>query len=344
MVYFPDVSDLVLAPTSPRISSPLARSATVPLNHPHARKQSVFDGQLQLQDFRPPPTMSPFSPTPNASTSTFSLSLDPISEGVSSPVPPTPSFPSPVPESTPAVFHSQPPHVNGNSKLNSNSPYSYPPRSSHQPPRRPAHLGLGHGPPPGHASQAAPPRTAFSSSFPMTNTELILYSYAQLVGSLSLTPLPGTITNQEQTRALQVIRSSLLKPHTFGGGSLDIASHNGQTSAYSQRSASNPSRRLSHGRSNSLSAGLMSLLSPSSSTPLASSQSWTPSHKPRTPSMFSGILSPTASSSGMGGLGVGASGDDESVNSEAPLPTFEVQPTMLAVDLSLGPGESRSCA
>jgi hypothetical protein len=33
----------------------------------------------------------------------------------------------------------------------------------------------------------------------------------------------------------------------------------------------------------------------------------------------------------------------EDVDPEEPLPTYEIQPAMLAVDLSLGPGESRSC-
>ena len=36
-------------------------------------------------------------------------------------------------------------------------------------------------------------------------------------------------------------------------------------------------------------------------------------------------------------------GVDEEIDPDTPLPTFEVQPAMLAVDLSLMPGESRSC-
>jgi hypothetical protein len=34
---------------------------------------------------------------------------------------------------------------------------------------------------------------------------------------------------------------------------------------------------------------------------------------------------------------------DEEVDPEMPLPTFEVPQVMLAVDLCLGPGESRTC-
>ena len=39
------------------------------------------------------------------------------------------------------------------------------------------------------------------------------------------------------------------------------------------------------------------------------------------------------------------SGDQEDVDYEEPLPTYEIQPVMLAsVDLSCGPGESHMCA
>ena len=34
---------------------------------------------------------------------------------------------------------------------------------------------------------------------------------------------------------------------------------------------------------------------------------------------------------------------EEVYDPEVPLPTYQVQPTLLAVDISLGPGESRSC-
>jgi hypothetical protein len=44
-----------------------------------------------------------------------------------------------------------------------------------------------------------------------------------------------------------------------------------------------------------------------------------------------------------GGLGLHKSPSEEVYDPETPLPTYEVQPTLLAVDVSLGPGESRSC-
>lgn len=116
-----------------------------------------------------------------------------------------------------------------------------------------------------------------------------------------------------------------------------------------------PPIRRPHKRSSSFSAGLLSFIStpsppPSSSTLTSSStpslllppsQPWSPTHRPRTHSQF-GFVSPSpytsAFSNGLGGMG------DEDIDPEMPLPTFEVPQVMLAVDLSLGPGESRSCA
>ena len=44
-----------------------------------------------------------------------------------------------------------------------------------------------------------------------------------------------------------------------------------------------------------------------------------------------------------GGLGLQRTPSEELYDPEVPLPTYQVQPTLLAVDVSLGPGESRSC-
>ncbi|KAE9404360.1 hypothetical protein BT96DRAFT_426450 [Gymnopus androsaceus JB14] len=88
--------DTHLLPLSfPQISLPLARSETLSLSlrHPHARKQSIMDGNhlsYPPNDVSASPTSStstttlaaPTSvpPTPSASTSSFSLALDPIVE------------------------------------------------------------------------------------------------------------------------------------------------------------------------------------------------------------------------------------------------------------------------
>lgn len=184
------------------------------------------------------------------------------------------------------------------------------------------------------------------------NSELILYSYAQLVGSLSITPLPGSNPTPEQLRALQTVRTNLVKKQAIGGGSMDLTSAGGSLSPTpSGRSVSSSGRR--HGRSNSLTGSVFSLLSSSTSAPTvtSTSQSWTPGHKARTPSMFSGLFSASSTSlsspgleNGAGtGIGLGLTVDEETIDPDVPLPTFEVQPAMLAVDLSLGPGESRSC-
>ncbi|PCH33197.1 Rgp1-domain-containing protein [Wolfiporia cocos MD-104 SS10] len=317
--------------SSPRVSSPLARSASLPVapTHPHARKQSVMDGQLQLQDLRPPASLSPFTPTPSASTSTYSLALNSITEsnGSSPTLPPqTPTIPSPIPENT-ATFRTQ---------------ISSKPANPQHGARKPSQLGYG---PPPSAGATQPPRTAFSSTFPVPNTELILYSYAQLVGTLSITPPPGAVSTPEQTRALQRVRANLLKRRVVGGGSMDITPLLGsQPLGHGQPSSAGATRRRSHSRSSSVSSSLLSYFSP---TPAP--QPWTPTHRPRTSSVIS-VFSTGSSSSGAGGgvglgLGAVASGPgsgDEDVDPETPLPTLEVPPAMLAVDLSLAPGESRS--
>ncbi|KAH7908781.1 Rgp1-domain-containing protein [Hygrophoropsis aurantiaca] len=314
---------------SPQAPSPttLARISALPSKHPHARKQSVFDGQIQIHEFQQNSTPSAM---PSSSTSTFSLALDPIAE-----TPQTPYPGSPLPRS-PSLTESLDTRVSLKTET-----HSYPPRPSQHPhpPRRPSQLGLGHGPPPGlpHSSTDAPPQTAFGTSFPQSNTELILYSYAQLLGTLSVTPLPGAIVSPDHARTLGALRGRLLKRPIIGGGSMDI------TSSLHSRQLLN--RRRSHSRSASLTSGLLSLLSPStyspSPSPFQASQSWTSLHRSRTPSQSS--LSPPAQPPSNGvGLGLINGAAEEDVDPEAPLPTFEVQPAMLAVDLTLAPGESRS--
>ncbi|KAH9850644.1 Rgp1-domain-containing protein [Lenzites betulinus] len=342
------ITSPVGGPPSARIIAPLARSPSLPPNHPHARKNSVLDGQLQLQDFRPPPSPSS-SLTPNPSTSTFSLSLDPIAEaGSVSPGPPaTPSFPSPIPGTDIPNIRTQIPSIGlANQAPKTNGTHVYPAAAPRDPGRRPSHLGIGHGPPPSSSSTAylKPPRSAFSSAFPPSNTELILYAYAQLLGTLTLTPLPDANASPEHTRALGHLRSQLLKRKAVGGGSMDISS---SLSAQSLAAGGGPpGRRGSHGRSSSLSAGLFSMLSPSSLVASPSQQPFVPGHKARTSSVFSLFSNGQAPApSRSGGVGLGLSTplpEEEDVDPDAPLPTLEVQPSMLAVDLTLGPGESRT--
>ncbi|KAG5644125.1 hypothetical protein DXG03_009072 [Asterophora parasitica] len=354
-------SDTRFPPSSPRISSPLTRSDALPLgsNHPHARKQSVMDGQFPLEIITPPPPPPAPPYTPNSSTSTFSLALDPIAEGALSPSPSTPSIISPTLD-TPTTSN-----FTSLDNASTNSVYAYPlPRSA----RRQSQLGLGHPPTSLKLNGSNPPRSAFSSTFPQSNTELILYSYAQLKGTLSITPVAGVTSTPEQRHTLNATRAALLKRSVVGGGRMDISSSLHQPpSATSQHR-----RRPTHSRSSSFSTGLLSLLSPTSlvtstSAPPGSPGPFTPGHRSRpsvsgfspSPSPVTGRFPHHGGGSRGGGGGGGGSGVglglglpspgstptivvDEEIDPDVPLPTFEIQPAMLAVDLSLLPGESRS--
>ena len=98
-----------------------------------------------------------------------------------------------------------------------------------------------------------------------------------------------------------------------------------------------------HSRSSSFSASLLSILSPTSlvssiSNPNPNSRWRSASSTSNTPTSARFPNSNGSSSTSLFGNGT------EDIDPEEPLPTYEIQPAMLAVDLSLGPGESRSCA
>ncbi|KAF8446407.1 Rgp1-domain-containing protein [Boletus edulis BED1] len=306
----------------PPTKSPLTRSPDFPLppHHPHARKQSVADVHFHLNEVQ---QSSPTPPPPamvSSSGSTFSLALDPIAETPTSPYPGTPFA------SSPSLTESLDQH-----SLKT-APHGYPPRPP--PAHRPSQLGLGHGPPPPNP-QSKPTPPLRNGTLVGSNSELILYSYAQLLGTVSITPLSGVAVSPDQAQTLAALRLKLLKRTVVGGGSMDITSH--------QRIQD---RRRSHNRSASLTSSFLSLLSPSTysapSTPLPSSQSWAPGRS-RTPSVSS-VSSATPAGGQQNGVGLGLinGGTEEDVDPDVPLPTFDVQPAMLTVDLMLGPGESRT--
>ncbi|KAJ7638342.1 Rgp1-domain-containing protein [Roridomyces roridus] len=249
--------------------SPKPRSNTSPLSQ-HARKHSAFDGmaQVPLQEI----LASPISPgnaraqTPSASSSTFSLALDPIAESAVYPYPPTSesSVALPVSSSTPTRAY---------------------------PPRRSSHADLGHGPPP------IPPRMGGSQTANFApNTELLLYAYVSLSGRVVISPLSGAATP-----ALSSLRTTLRRP-ARGGGSLSLQAASGGVGGLGLGR---------HRRSSSFSAGLRALV-------------W--GGRP----------------AGAGAGAEGESGEGVDGDPEMPLPTLEVPPEMLAVDLVLAPGESRS--
>ncbi|KAI0271663.1 Rgp1-domain-containing protein [Gloeopeniophorella convolvens] len=160
-----------------------------------------------------------------------------------------------------------------------------------------------------HPSQASlgngRPATSGSGSLkplPKDNSELVLYAYVHLTG-----------------------------------GSMDIG-------------IASPSMGRGHERRASIAGSLWGLLS----SPVQS-----PGHRARAPSQGSALGSPTTQSFagagarvasrgqgsvglGLGGVGMGAIQEGDEWDPEQPVPVFEVPPAMLAVDLSLGPGEERS--
>lgn len=314
---------LTRLPGLPTTISPLTRSPDFPLppHHPHARKQSVADVHIHLNEVQPSPP-APSSALSSSSTSTFSLALDPIAETSSTSYPGTP-----LPRS-PSLTESL------DQRSLKTTAHVYPSRHS-QYRRPPPQLGLGYGPPPAN-SQPNSPASLRNGTLVSSNSELILYSYAQLSGTVSIGPLPGIVMTPGQAQTLRALRLKLLKRTVVGGGSMDITSH--------QRIQE---RRRSHSRSASLTSSLFSLLSPSAysapSSPLPSSQSWAPGRS-RTSSVSS-VSSGTPVDGQQNGVGLGLvnGGAEEDVDPDAPLPTFDVQPAMLAVDLTLAPGESRTC-
>lgn len=272
-----DGINIDVAPTSPRISSPLAREQvnTLPSSHPHARKHSVvYDDILSSQPISHP---SPYPlSTPNtASASSFQISLDSITEnGTSSYTPTLSEYPS-----LSDVTHS--------------------PQESQG--RRPLTLGLGLPPvvpgtgPPNLRPRSIgghPPHTAFSTTFPLPSTELLLYAYAQLTGTLSVDPAFVPTSSE-----LLDLRDALRKKAAVGGGSLDIGS--------------GTHRRRASG-------GFFGFLS----------SSYAPNN--------------TASKGSVAGGDLTLAGSKDEDGDDA-LPTLETQPSMLAVDLTLAAGETRSC-
>ncbi len=336
------------APTTPYTPSPLARTDTLPLssNHPHARKQSVLDGDFSVDTQS---TTSSFPYTPTSSTSTFSLALDPIAEAALSPYPSTPAIGSPTIE---PVSFPPPTPTNTHPPVNNNSVYAYPPPPPRHAHHRPAPIGLGQPSTSARAQLPHHPRTAFASTFPPSNTELILYSYAQLTGSVLITPVPGALPSAEQARTLNALRSGLLSRAVLGGGSMDI------TASLNPLSSPKPRQQLrAHSRSSSFSAGA-ALHPVAKRTRGRRREPGTESRWERTLARGGRRARHTRCTrrrrpvrrglqAGSGSPSVGGSFGNAPVvaeiSPEEPLPTFEVQPAMLAVDLALAPGESRSC-
>ncbi|KAH9177078.1 Rgp1-domain-containing protein [Lactarius sanguifluus] len=289
--------------SSSHTSSPLARTSTTPVPPNHPHAR-----KLSVSDVSAPIPQS-------ASSSSFALSLDPIAETMS-PIPPTPTFPSPAP--TPSTFTS--PHAAGTSK--SASP-AYPPRPDTQ---HPTQSFLGNG------------RPSSFKSLPRDNTELVLYAYVHLTGSFFLLPS----SSLARPSALAALQRHKRGPR--GGGSMDIG-------------VASPPPRGHERRSASIAGSLWGLISsPASAVLSPGHRARAPSHggTPHTPPIrsFAGAGAKVANPHGTEGIGLGIGGvglgmgaiqeDDDDWDPDQPMSVFEVPPAMLAVDLSLGPGEERS--
>lgn len=218
--------------------------------------------------------------------------------------------------------------------------------------RRASSLGIGIGFPsstsaPQSASAQAMPKTAFSSSFPtlhpkeeLTGEEVILYSYAQLSGYLILpssSSSPSLYGREEEGLGKLKARLRRKTRHARGGGSLDLGllslSPSPTLSGFGLGSPpALPGGRPKHHRR--ASSGLLGYLSPPSLSGLTSSLS----------SSFS-LGSASSSPASVGDAGRG-DGDDSVVGGgggEERLPVLDIPPAMLAVDLVLAPGETKSC-
>lgn len=317
---------LALWSVSFRIAPSLARSASLPTNHPHARKPSLSDGQFQIQAV---PSVPPLSTT-SLSTPSFSLALDPITEGLASPNSPatsdmlTPGGTFPHLQSYPSGTNTIP-----------NGLLDDPSRPNAQW-RKPLQLG--------RLANARNQQTdsTQSGNFALPNTELILYSYAQLLGTVKLVPQTNTHSTMEQSTTFAALRRELQGTRAVGGGSMNIVTKSPHALNHSGRISSRPP----HARSVSLSSGLLSLLSTTSVAPSspAPPQSRGSSRHNRAPSVFSGLFSSSTEASDLDSADVLPSvAEEEAGMSDSPLPTFDVPPTMLGVDLCLQPGRSRTC-
>lgn len=138
---------------------------------------------------------------------------------------------------------------------------------------------------------------------------------------------------------------SLLSPSSF------LSSAPSSASSYPAPSTSSSGPPLSrsasggqwkHSRSRTQSQNFLSGLTGSSPSPSPSSAAFP-------------LSSPNNGGGSNSGLGLGSLGsssslafkssivEEDDIDPELPLPTFEVQPAMLAVDLVLSPGESKTC-
>lgn len=242
-------------PTSPSPLSP-GRATGLPASHPHARKQSESlvgtpDSQLSSD------IIIPSNTTQNTLSTIYENSNSPTYAYPYS----APSTPSGTRFTKSVSLIPQPSFPTPGSSSASLHPHSVQPHS------------------------------AYATTFSPLSTELVLYAYAQLSGTLNIDPV--AVHNAPE---MYVLRDRLKKGRV-GGGSLDFV-------------VGSSAGGRGHKRGSSW-LGLGGLFG-------------------------SGNTDVVGRGALAGGSAIGPGSEDD-------LPTFETQPSVLAIDLRLAPGESKSC-
>ncbi|KAI3602341.1 retrograde golgi transport protein rgp1-like protein [Moniliophthora roreri] len=272
----PAKSPLSVSVSAPAVASSMLGSSGVSSEPTTAKSNSNPLPQSSSASSSVPPSPSTPTATTSASTSTFSLALDPIEERSPSPYSPSPS--SPFPPSQPSQYATYPysypyqyPSAPGTPNM---SMAAMPPPSisiqspSPQKQENGRHdrllgpdIGLGRPPDRDKKGKPEPLFSASNSSSSIAkgkgkekeplkpNSEVILYSYVQLKGSVVITPLPAPpvppYSNSQSlqphphqspqppppplpppTTALALLRTTLLRGSVsaIGGGSMEIGS------------------------------------------------------------------------------------------------------------------------
>ncbi|KAH7104289.1 Rgp1-domain-containing protein [Auriculariales sp. MPI-PUGE-AT-0066] len=226
------------SPSSPRVSSPLRREPILPSSHPHARKHSLQEISLPSSSYAasaptsaPPVSTHPRPPLTVTSTSAFPA-LDPIREFLRSPLSPIPVRSPPLPQLQTQPIQSNgattdTPHTNGDAYFKRQQPPPTPTLSEAPSPSTsqpellpPFKFGRAASSP----SVATPrPTTRQRSSSTVQQlalappgSELLLWSYAQLSGTLEL---DDALIRPETQAAL---RQQLRAARVVGGGRMHL--------------------------------------------------------------------------------------------------------------------------